>query len=1509
MSENISERASQKFDLWERKLLDLSARNSLLNVKVTGSNVLPLMIPSARDIEDKLSQNKDYTVISRNSAGEDEDGNPKIPAEEYSIEQLVGNEKIRPVLEEAIDSGKIYTSLPEKALEDRIKGLYRKTKLAIEEDGAGTLFLACGLLKWMNPKDNTPCYAPLVLVPVDLVRKFGVGKYIMRKNDDDTQMNITVLEKLRQDFDMVIPELEGDLPSDENGVDMEGVLNTVRGAISAKDGWEVIDSCVLGIFSFSQFVMWNDLHNHREEIASNKIVKSLLDGQLAFEYEDMESQGAAFTDEASVFLPIAADSSQLYAIKRAGDGASFVLHGPPGTGKSQAITSMIANAIANGKTVLFAAEKKAALDVVYSRLSRIGIAPFCLELYSNKVRKSFVLDQLKEASEVRLKTAPDGDYDKALADIELRRRELDEYNEELTKPRECGYSLYELMSIYADSLSSPDIHLEEGFEEGLTDDRISATTTALGELIASGKGLSGKLGFVKAREFSQDTKFALTGELDAMDKACDDLSKALDAMISCYPKLGSEKDFKSILRIKGWTDSFISWRTKLLADWKEPFLAVDGNAIKARYSAAEGKMALMRNSAVKKVYMEVKDYDKTGTALPSLKTHLDDLCTYQSSFIQVGFETNAPQLSPVMTDFINAIECFKNAYDALNTRLVLADECFAPETADISSVKQIVSELRLYENLIRPKTVFNSCYARCTDYKISPVVDAFEAGILSEDQLIPAFNKAWSRYVICRHIDSIDVLKSFSGNVFDEKVRKLGEVKSEFEKITRQEIYLKIASRLPNLDVNAAASSGMGLLQKAIKSGGRGISIRSLMSSIAPLILKLTPCVLMSPMATAQFIAPSDKPMFDVVIFDEASQLPTCKAAGVLARGENAVIVGDPRQMPPTSFFREQVSTFDEDIEIDDLESILDDCLAIGMPQTHLLWHYRSRHESLITFSNKSFYEAKLYTFPSSDDRACKVSLQMCEGSFDSGKSRTNEAEAQAIADELYVRFNDPSEKKKSYGIVTFNIQQQDLIEDKVDELCSKEPGFEEWVFGSEEPLFVKNLENVQGDERDVILFSVGYGPDSNGKLSMNFGPLNREGGWRRLNVAVTRSRCEMKVFSSITPEQFKITDSTPEGVKAFRNFLMYAGGSEVWDEGITAVTEDSAPIINRSLKFTGIARDIASRLEQNGYKTQLAVGKSGFKIDIGVIDPEDEGKYCLGILIDCSGDKRQTTATSREISQPGVLRGLGWKILRVWSVEWWEDPDAVIGECISAINSDKVSESKTDQEPADEPLEATEEMLTEETAEAGAQKKTEFVMADQPYTDYTEGFCGLVKLTGTEFVDPRNTDKIAAAVNKIVETESPVCFDLIVKRLTDQCGIERVTKQIREKVGYVLKRNKTPYTLQNLTLNKDPDDDVFFYWNDASGAQRICDTFRVNSSFVRSGKEVSVNEAARACCYVCRTQYGLPREDLISEASKAMGFKAASGNVKLLMNEAVDFAIDRGELTENGFKVTYNEG
>ena len=360
-----------------------------------------------------------------------------------------------------------------------------------------------------------------------------------------------------------------------------------------------------------------------------------------------------------------------------------------------------------------------------------------------------------------------------------------------------------------------------------------------------------------------------------------------------------------------------------------------------------------------------------------------------------------------------------------------------------------------------------------------------------------------------------------------------------------QLVIIETASRVtenyPLKDFDYAKSTKIAGLLKCIKNNGHKTTIRRILNEYDTYIRTICPCFLMSPQSAAQYLdVQSEK--FDIVIFDEASQIPTCEAIGAISRGNSLIVAGDPEQMPPTTFFKKNITN--ENIveisdNIEDLESLLDDCLSLNMPRNRLLWHYRSQHESLIAFSNNTFYNHLLYTFPSPDDTSSKVSYHYIDnGVYDFG---INLNEAKAVFEEVKRRFNDPVLCKQSIGIVTFNIKQQDILLDLINDYFDKNPDIAQINRENEDELFVKDLENVQGHERDVIIFSIGFGYDKNHKFSLLFGPLSSERGERRLNVAVTRARKEMLIFASIHSSDINAEKTKNDGPRILKNFLAYA--------------------------------------------------------------------------------------------------------------------------------------------------------------------------------------------------------------------------------------------------------------------------------------------------------------------------------------------------------------------------------
>ena len=1314
---------SKKIRQWERKLLDLGLRNALINLR-TSKNMIPVLAPSLPSLEDALSDGRQFTIEPRPQEWHLSDSAARSPE---PIAELHG---ARELLESEAQNGRLRTSMGESELARAVKELYRAAKTAIEENGANSLYLSLGLLRWYETdRSERARYAPLVLLPVELVRKAANKGYCLRLRDEDAVMNVTLLEMLRQNFGITVPGLDP-LPADEHGVDVVRVFTAVRRAVMQQKRWDVIESAFVGIFSFSRFVMWNDIRNRMDDLEKNKVVQSLMDGRLSWEAPALDS--SAEIDEGGLLLPLPVDASQLYAVKAAVAGETFVLHGPPGTGKSQTITGMIINLLAQGKTVLFVAEKMAALSVVQKRLRKLGLDPFCLELHSNKARKKDVLDQLKAATEITRGT-PSQVYAQKAEHAAALRTELSGYPRALHSPRTSGMSVYSMVSAYEPLTACDDagIRLDYATVSSWTANDLEANESLLKSMTAAAQAVGHPAGhplrLVAETEYSQKLRSALPPLLAPYRAGLDRLERAA-ARLAELCALGAPEKKRDCKKLRDIAAELAAWKAyprewgkcenvqaalagvkemaeryaaagemagRLGRHYRASFLEQDGEALREEWSAIQQKWAIPRLFAESGFVRKIASYAVEGRDKEQIPGDLDDLIAYrrEAAAAQSLWQSHGALLGPLnrgnATDWALvgrlAGEAAQSAarLDELSGSARLRCECAGAEapakaaeallsawndhaasrralnavlkTSEapaaepwIASQREMCDALEERSDILRDWIQWNSLCAQAVSRGLEPVVAAYRAG-LAHDAVLPAYRKVLLRTLIEDAIDGDPVLNRFSGAVFDEKIRQLKALIDELSELCKQEAYNTLAAKVPNFAREASQNSELGILQRAIRSGGRNLSIRRLFEQLPNLLPRLCPCMLMSPISDAQYLDPR-REMFDCVIFDEASQLTTSKAVGALARGRDAVIVGDPRQMPPTSFFMTSTDESEEDPEVADLTSILDDCLALGLPETHLLWHYRSRHESLIAFSNNQFYENKLYTFPSVNDRISKVSFVHVDGQFDRGRTRSNRAEAEAVVAEVIRRAKDPELRKESIGIVTFNIGQQNLIDDLFEEARGRDLELEKWYQQSAEPLFIKNLENVQGDERDVILFSVGFGADREGRVSMNFGPINQVGGWRRLNVAVSRSRTEMMVFSSLLPEQIDLGRTASEGVAALKAFLQYAR------TGYLPVRAASAPGAAQTHPAHGVSDEICAFLKAQGFETQQQVGHSKFHIDIGVIDPDMPEEYLLGILLDGETYRDAKTVRDREFAQIGVLRGLGWNIERVWTMDWWDN-------------------------------------------------------------------------------------------------------------------------------------------------------------------------------------------------------------------------------------------------------------
>ena len=1396
-----------KFDIWERKLLDFSLRNTLLNLHPRRKAIQFISFDVDR-IEDNLQDGEEYVIEAK----------PDMELNLPSSGTLVRSktlEELRELASTDIEHHRLHTYQTETETQTTLKNIYRAARNAIEETGANSLFLAIGTLRWYETTlSEVPRYAPLLLLPVEMVRK--KGKYYIRTRDEDITLNITLMEFLRQNYDIRINGLDT-LPKDKSGVDVPLIFALLRDALKDQKRWDVEEECLLGTFSFSKFLMWNDVHNNREKLRQNSVVDSLVENRLTWTPEPLVSdlksidQTVAPSDLA---LPVAVDSSQMAAIIEGGKGNSFILYGPPGTGKSQTITNLIANALYQGKRVLFVAEKMAALSVVQSRLAKIGLAPFCLELHSNKASKRHVLEQLDKALKVAHIKSPT-EYSATAEKIFSQRKELIEYMEALHNVDEKdNLSLYDCILRY-ESIDAPALDtfkMEDALDTFIASEGVKGMEEMLGSKLETVVKLVGQpyAHPLKGMRVSRDMLMA-TAEVTAQ------MNEAASTLSECDSRREELAKAKSL-------------REVLLRDNDEQLLQEDAKALYDSWREAKTKWFLPRIFAKRNFIEKMRQYNRLITE-NDIDTVLNNLLDYKAK------------------------------HDELEKSRTLLRNYFGMETAadEVPSVHVITYATECLSRWVKHAPKMRD-WLHWSEYKdelcsrgMACVADALESRETAMGDLRDSFLKALFRHKTEEKMSRSELLATFEGMIFDEKVKNYRKLAEDFQMLTQKELYARLAARIPRVTDGIDSSSEIGLLNRNISNGGRGVSLRDLFDQIPTLMPRLCPCMLMSPMSVAQFLG-LDQEKFDLVVFDEASQMPTSEAVGAIARGKSLIVVGDPKQMPPTSFFSS--TTVDEDeAAIDDMESILEDCRTLEIPSLQLNWHYRSRHESLIAFSNNEYYDGSLITFPSTDDQRTKVQYVPVTGFYDKGGKRSNKAEAEAIIKEIVRRLKDAELAKQSIGVIAFSVVQQGLIEDLLQDTLDKNKDLRDVADAMYEPIFVKNLENVQGDERDVILFSIGYGPDKSGKVSMNFGPLNNSGGERRLNVAVSRARQEMIVFSTLKSSQIDLRRSQARGVEGLKHFLEYAE---------TQSLAMSAAMSNQR-HDTVVAEDIAKELTARGFVTRTNIGRSQFKVDIAVSDASSPDVYRLGILLDGEGYRDTQTTRDREVVQPSVLGSLKWSVMRVWSVDWFNNRDRVLSRIMEQLET-----APTVEEPRQEKVEFD---VSDETIE-------ETATAEKPYIEFSVSKEKAMKMPNTKLVDG------------IINTEQPVSFMQICRKVCAFKDAGRVTPSVQRELGDWIKEH---YYVENdrkgqvVWLSKEASIDYKWY-RQASGRDVI---------------DIPMIEIKNVAREAITEQFALQTDHLTLIVAKKLGFTRRGTNVDSAIKEAISQLKAEGIVEENEGKLT----
>ncbi|MDR3487487.1 MAG: DUF3320 domain-containing protein [Bradyrhizobium sp.] len=1499
--------AAGRIDRWQRKLLDLTLRNRLLSFP-DSKKTIPFLCGDLGYLEDRLASGASIRIISL------PEQNPLGERDPTIYREVHGRDLNRGFAAEALLRDELSSTLDARQLEARLVELYRQVRNDFAEGGTNTLFLAVGFLRWKKKPEDLKAYrAPLLLVPVTLVRRSASSQFTLQFHEDEPRFNATLLQFLERDFDLRLPQFSGLLPMDDAGVDVPRLLVMMRQAVRDVAGMEVVDETALSTFSFAKFLMWKDLVERTEALRGNRVVRHLIDSpEQAFQSDSQEN---AFRDERDLdqhYRPedivclLPSDSSQTAASLAAAEGRDFVIVGPPGTGKSQTITNMIANCLAAGKTVLFVAEKTAALDVVYRRLCEHGLRHQCLELHSNKADRRRFFAQLRGSWESTC-DADNSEWITINERLKIRRDELNAYVEALHRRYNNGWTPYRAMGIAlksrhkgAPELSWPslDAHDQNSFSEldrlasdlGLTfqsvqmrpaldmvdvsewtsswqDRLLAGTHTLRGAAETLGNAIGAFLvsvGLPPKQDASQaeidslcffaatlvesaghDIMIAFDRDFDKLRPSLASLKQTIQTGFDAKERLHAAYDISNL----GGLDLDSAEQ-----QWKRATNAYWPNSMLGRQKVKKWLQALVTNGQPDpdndlQLLRVIRDCQAAiaGNLLATKSIPFDGFDTniaYLENILKLSDKMRAAIRLPnrdreEMRIVLHAIlpllrgDIDSNQIRACAERLVAAKDSFVSEQEEfaklagkspvapegdrpIAVLLNALDELRGARHLLRDWSTWCRIRRRTIQLGLGSVVTAIEKGVLAPGDAQEAFRLAYARWWLPNVIDNDSALRDFHRFQHENAISDFREIDDLVRACAARRVTRAIAHGLPSVQ-SVPRNSELGLLRHQMELQRPSRSIREMISALPNAFPKLAPCMLMSPISIAQYLPPGQA-LFDVVIFDEASQITTWDAVGAIARGRQTIIVGDPKQLPPTNFFGRNDED-DDAIEYEkDLESILDEAKAAGIPVRDLRWHYRSRSESLIAFSNHYYYQNRLITFPSPlvDDRAVHL-RKLPDGVYDRGKSRTNRIEAEAVAAEAVARMNawlKLGEKvRPTLGIITFNAQQQSLILDLLDQARRAQPELE-WFFAEEqriEPTIVKNLENVQGDERDVILFSITFSKDHANKRLMDFGALNREGGERRLNVAITRARQELIVFSGFTAQQIDPGRTKSTGVQHLKAFLDYA---ERGAAALPAQSEGSVGAFDSPFEEA-----VASELERKGWMIVPQVGISGFRIDIGVRHPDLAGAYLAGV--ECDGFTYHSSATARDRDKlrEEVLRGLGWNILRVWSTDWWFDSDSCAqrlhGELQTILERSREDVSwRSFEGAAAEPAavetfdplgqpteEASPTLIGTELVKASSVSAPTFENESQPVapppqhsveaqttTVYRITDLSSFRAEPERFHDFDYRATLRAMIQAVIDQEAPVRADVLAQRIARAHGWLRTGGKIRDRIDLHLR-------------------------------------------------------------------------------------------------------------------------
>ena len=1149
----------------------------------------------------------------------------------------------------------------------RMRSIHKTALRNLEEKGIDTCFAAIGLATWRVEEGTAP-NAPVVLLPLDLEPTGAAARDFEITVAGDAHLNPVLTHILRTEHDIVTDDDETDVAEDPP-ISL-AAFRMLFGQL--QESWRALPDLVIepravaSIFSYSTMPLVTDLEENGELFAESDIVAA-----MAGDIQAREALGARISDPqpgqpdvdppADEFLVLDADSSQHLAINRVLAGESLVIQGPPGTGKSQTIANLIAALIARGKQVLFVAEKRAAIEAVTKRLDQVELGSLVMDMHGGVTSRRDFARTLAD-SLGRVATVPALDHSALHGRLRRVRNSMVANDAAVHESRDpWQLSVFEMQQRLLVTPEAARTQVRLSTESARSLDRDGFERLA-GE-IAEWVDLGGHRLAEDHPEWSASTISTSDEAREAFDLVRDlahgNLPAARHAVFAAMDEVGLTRP----QTVAEWqqTATFLASIAETLESCGPDLYELDHAALRTALAPARGSVwarmsAKLFSGGYRASRATVEAAYRSSDGL-SARAALD-LAEHAGAHVTEWREragSGEPRLPDGLEGLTERAGALVNDLDAFHTIAGVGGLDRMPHEDLASTLARLASDPVVVANLPRIRAI----EARFREAGVAPVIEQVGNDIRPE-LAARAVEHAWLRRVL----DDLEFddrrLSAFDSDGHSRR-------RDEFAQSDRRHLGSN-PQRVHRLTAEAIIETMNGypeetaLIRREAAKKSRHLSVRQLFARAPHVLSALRPCWTMSPVLAAEMI-PANRQLFDVVIFDEASQIPPAEAIGSLARAPQAVIAGDSRQLPPTSFFGRDSGGDDDEDEDDvvaltgDIESLLDAADAL-LRDNMLQWHYRSRDDRLIAFSNNHIYGGSLTAFPGAIVRSpLEHHLIPFRPITGTRATRSNPDEVKRVVELILEHAHE--HPHETLGVIAFGQHHADNIDNALTQRLGElnDPGLDDFFSErNEERFFVKNIERVQGDERDVIILSVGYHKDANSNLPYRFGPILQEGGERRLNVAITRARSRVVLVSSFSHRDMDPNRSRAKGVVLLRQYLEYAasGGESLGPEVA-------------DVPLNPFELSIRDGLERRGIPATPQFGVSGYRIDFACAHPDEPGRMVLAIEADGASYHSTPTARDRDRLRQQVLEAKGWRFHRIWSTAWFRDRDSELDKAEAA--------------------------------------------------------------------------------------------------------------------------------------------------------------------------------------------------------------------------------------------------